>query len=138
MAMEGTKEQAAIYVRTATTSRAVDALAEQEAVCRALCAERGYALDPSRVYRDVGSGLALDDRGGLALLRDDVAARRVAVVVAVSPDRLSRDEAALAVLTQEAEASGVRVEYVNVPPALKFAGWPSRPTLHLAREEHPQ
>jgi DNA invertase Pin-like site-specific DNA recombinase len=123
--MDRPTEHAAIYVRTAAHDHERDALGEQEAACRALCAERGYAVDASRVYRDVGSGLALDDRAGLSLLRDDIAAKRIAVAVALAPDRLSRDEAALAVLTQEAEASGVRVEYVNVPPALKFAGWPS-------------
>src|SRR5262245_22550588 len=116
MVMEGTKERAAIYVRTATLDPARDALAEQEDACRALCAERGYAVDPSRVYRDVGSGLSLDDRGGLSLLRDDIAARRIAVVVALAPDRLSRDDASLASLAEQADAAGVRLEYVNVPP----------------------
>jgi DNA invertase Pin-like site-specific DNA recombinase len=125
MVMEGSQEHAAVYVRTATLDRARDALAEQEDACRALGAARGYALDPARVYRDVGAGLALDDRAGLSLLRDDIAHARIAVVVALSPDRLSRDAANLAVLTDEAEAAGVRLEYVNVPPALKFAGWPT-------------
>jgi DNA invertase Pin-like site-specific DNA recombinase len=124
---------AAIYVRTAARDHERDALAEQEAVCRALCAERGYAVDPSRVYRDVGSGLSIDDRGGLSLLREDISAKRVAVVVAVSPDRLSRDEAGLGILTDEAASVGVRVEYVNHPPALKNAGWATSPRARVSR-----
>ena len=122
--MTGPTEQAAIYVRTAARDLERDALGEQEAVCRAHCAERGVrGRSDACVYRDVGSGLSLDDRGGLSLLRDEISAQRVAVVVAVSPDRLSRDETGLASLTDEAASSGVRVEYVNHPPALKHAGW---------------
>lgn len=109
--MDRPNEPAAIYVRTATRDRERDALAEQEAVCRALCAERGYTVDPSRVYRDVGSGLSID-RAGLALVRDDVASGSVAVIVSASPDRLSRDHASLVQLADEIEAAGARLEFV--------------------------
>src|SRR5215216_4536260 len=113
--MHSANDPSAIYVLTATRDHERDTLAEQETTCRALCAERGYAVDPSRVYRDVGSGLSVDDRGGLGLLRDDIANSRVAVVVVLSPDRLSRDHADLTQLAEEAEAAGVRVEFVNSP-----------------------
>src|SRR5262245_39025974 len=103
--MTAPSNQAAIYVRTAVRDHERDALAEQETACRALCAERGYTVDPSRVYRDIGSGLSIDDRAGLTLLRDDITSGRVAVIVALAPDRLSRDEAALADLAEEASAA---------------------------------
>jgi len=130
--MDRPSEPAAIYVRTAARDHERDALGEQETACRAHCAERGYSVDPARVYRDIGSGLSIDDRGGLSLLRDDVAATRVAVVVVLSPDRLSRDHADLTQLAEEAEAAGVRVEFVNSPEAQQYAGWSRRPIRQVA------
>jgi site-specific DNA recombinase len=108
-----TTTRAAIYVRVSTTKQEAEgtSLETQEALCRAYAEERGYQI--AGVYRDVFSGAAYRERPDLSALREQVRAGAVDVVLAYALDRLSRNQAHLAILAEEIEDAGSRLEFVT-------------------------
>src|SRR5919202_440590 len=109
--------RAAIYVRVSTVGQEEDgtSLGTQEAACLAHAGARAYATDPSRIYREVFTGVELWDRPQLQRLRESIRRREVDVVICYAIDRLSRDPVHLGVLISEAEHAGVAVEFVTEP-----------------------
>ena len=107
--------QAAIYVRVSSAKQEDDgtSLVTQESRCRAYAAERGYAVEDARVYREVHTGAEWRERPRLADLRSAVRRGDVDVVVAYAVDRLSRKQAHLAIVADELEQAGVRLEFVT-------------------------
>jgi site-specific DNA recombinase len=104
---------AAIYVRVSTEEQAEHgySLAHQREQCRGRAAELG-ATDVCE-YADEGVSGAILDRPGLSGLRAALRARTVRLVVVHDPDRLARKLAHQLLLTDEIEAAGARLEFVN-------------------------
>jgi site-specific DNA recombinase len=102
----------AIYCRVSTSGQEDNSSLEtQEAAGRAYCAAHGY--DVVDVFADVATGAVYRDRPGLTAMRELVRAGTVNVIVAHALDRLSRNQAHLAILIEEAEDHGVRPELVT-------------------------
>jgi site-specific DNA recombinase len=82
---------------------------------RARCRERAIELGASKVqeYADEGVSGSLLDRPGLAALRRAVRAKAIDLVVVYDPDRLARRLAYQLLITDEIEASGAKLEFVN-------------------------
>lgn len=98
---------AAIYCRTATVEADRDALAEQEARCRAFAVSSGYVIAKANVFREVASGLDYVDRPQLVALRAAIQVGGVDAVIVTSLDRLGRDAARTEFLCRQIEDSGV-------------------------------
>ncbi len=105
----------AIYVRVSSAHQqdGGTSLETQEARCREYAAERGYAVVESRVYREVYTGAEWRERPRLTELRAAGKRGEVTVVVAYAVDRLSRKQAHLAIVADELEQAGVRLEFVT-------------------------
>lgn len=106
--------RAALYCRVSSPGQKENgSLEEQEARCRAWCADHGYTvLEPP--YREVYSGEDID-RPLLEQLRDEVRAGRVDVIITDKVDRFSRaDPAITAYVMVEAEQYGAKVEFVEI------------------------
>jgi site-specific DNA recombinase len=73
----------------------------------------GYSLDPRCCFQDVFSGWFLRERTGLSDLRQAIRKGQIDVVVVHALDRLSRKQAHVAILMDEAEQAGVRFEFVT-------------------------
>jgi site-specific DNA recombinase len=109
--MESPK-RAAIYCRVSSTGQKDNSsLRTQKAGCRAFCAERGYQLVD--VFSDVYTGALYRERPALTALRQRVRAGEIDVVVAYALDRLSRNQAHLAILVEEVEDRGASVAFVT-------------------------
>ena len=130
------RPRAALYSRVSSCGQKENgSLEEQEARCRAWCADHGYiVIEPP--YREVYSGEDID-RPMLELLRDEVRAGRVDVIVADKVDRFSRaDPAITAYIIVEAEHHGAKVEFVEVQDD-SFEGQALSAVLAIvARVEH--
>lgn len=105
--------RAAIYCRVSTEQQEADgtSLDTQEQRCRAYCAEHGYEV--AAVFVDVFTGARYRERPGLTALREQVRAGLVDVAVAYAVDRLSRNQAHLAILVEEITEHGARLEFVT-------------------------
>lgn len=103
----------AIYARVSTLDQARDgtSLDTQEAACRAHAAERGWEVVAAA--REVFTGSELRGRPELSRLRELVRAGEVDVVLAYALDRLSRSQTHVAVLVEEMDAAGARLELVT-------------------------
>ncbi|MEW6546555.1 MAG: recombinase family protein [Bacillota bacterium] len=104
----------AVYLRVSTEEQAQRgySLAEQEAACRRRAEELGAT--EVLIFSDPGvSGELLDNRPGLAALREAVRAGRVECVVVRDADRLSRKLAHQLLLVEEFERQGVRLELLD-------------------------
>lgn len=87
-------------------------LGEQESACRDRARELGAT--EILVFSDPGvSGELLDNRPGLAALREAVRAGRVECLVVRDADRLSRKLAHQLLLVEEFERCGVRLEFLD-------------------------
>jgi site-specific DNA recombinase len=108
-------ERAALYPRVSTAGQEEDgtSLTTQEQAMRRYAAEHGYAVDEAHVYPEVFSGAKLRERPQLARLREAVRRREVDVVLCYALDRLSRDQAHTAILVDEFEHHGCRLELVT-------------------------
>ncbi len=104
---------AATYVRVSTDEQAERgySLAHQREECRRRAAALGAA--EGREYADEGVSGAILDRPALTRLRAAVRARTVGLVVVYDPDRLARRLAHQLLITEEIEAAGARLEFVN-------------------------
>jgi site-specific DNA recombinase len=100
-------------VRVSTDEQAEHgySLAHQREQCRRRAAEIG-ATSISE-FADEGVSGAVLDRPGLAALRVAVREHAVNLVVVYDPDRLARKLAYQLLVTDEIEAAGVRLEFVN-------------------------
>ena len=105
--------RAAIYIRVSTSAQEDEgtSLDTQEVRCRAYADEHDYQI--ADVYRDVFTGAQYRERPGLSALREQVRAGAVDVVLAYALDRLSRNQAHLAILAEEAEDHGARLAFVT-------------------------
>lgn len=86
-------------------------LETQEAACRALCAERGYAV--RHVFLDTFPGVELWDRPKMTACREAIRSSPPDVLVVHALDRLAREDDHLAVIMSEAEYHEVEVEMVT-------------------------
>src|SRR5688500_17541249 len=94
--------RAVIYCRVSTSKQEEDgtSLGTQEAACRAYCAERGYEVVGA--FSDTYTGAEYRQRPGLSAVRERVRAAGADRVVSFAIDRLSRNQAHLAILDEEA------------------------------------
>jgi site-specific DNA recombinase len=104
---------AAIYTRVSTAGQEEDgtSLATQEQRCREYAAQHGYAV--VGVYRDVHTGAELHERRQLTELRGLVRRREIQAVIAYDLDRLSREQAHVYILDDEATRHGAELRFVT-------------------------
>lgn len=108
---EDTALPALIYCRVSKKPRAGSASFESQRVLCSAHAERlGYTV--SRVTQEVFSGAELFGRPKLARDRDDIRSGLFRALVAYSVDRLTRNEAHLAIIAAECERAGCRLIFV--------------------------
>src|SRR5262245_31873814 len=105
--------RAAIYVRVSTDRQEEEgtSLDTQEAACRAYATEHGYAI--IAVYREVWAGAEYRERPQLTALREAARAGAVDIIVIYAIDRLSRNQTHFAVLWDDFQHVGVRLECVT-------------------------
>jgi site-specific DNA recombinase len=105
--------RAYIYCRVSTSAQEDEgtSLDTQEARCRAYANDRGYQV--ADVFRDVYTGAKYRERPALSALRERVRADEVDVMLAHALDRLSRNQAHLAIIAEEVEDHGARLEFVT-------------------------
>jgi site-specific DNA recombinase len=106
---------AAVYVRVSTAAQGQDgtSLATQEAGCRVYAAEQGYTLAEKHVFREQHSGADLHERPRLAAARALLRSGDVGILVCYAVDRLSRKQAHVAIVADEADRAGARLEFVT-------------------------
>lgn len=104
---------ALIYCRVSTQKQEDEgtSLDSQAAACIAHAEKLGYTV--ARVTKEVYSGAELFDRPKLALDRADIRARKFSAVVVYAIDRLSRNVAHLAILSEECERAGTQLIFVT-------------------------
>ncbi len=91
-----------IYCRTATQEQGPPiALQAQEAACRAYCAEHGLTI--GLVMHEVASGWTYKGRPVLDLIRARCRNHVISGVVVATADRITRNQARLAVFLKELE-----------------------------------
>lgn len=104
--------RAAIYCRVSTGIQEDGySLGFQEQQCRDHAADRGYEV--AAVYADVHTGAVWRERKALTELRQLLRAGGVDVVLCYALDRLSRDQTHIAVLVDDIEHGGARLELVT-------------------------
>src|SRR5687767_4744632 len=108
-----TAPRAAIYCRVSTSAQEEDgtSLDTQDAHCRAYAADHGYQI--VGVFRDVYTGAKYRERPNLTSMRELVRAGETDVVIAYALDRLSRNQAHLAILAEEANDHGANLAFVT-------------------------
>src|SRR5215213_3555616 len=107
-----TAPRAVIYTRVSSQGQEDNSsLRTQAAACLAYAEERGWQIVGT--FSDVHTGAEYRERPGLSTLREQVRADAVDVVLAFALDRLSRNQAHLAVLAEEVEEHGARLEFVT-------------------------
>jgi site-specific DNA recombinase len=111
----GTK-RAAIYCRVSTTGQREDgtSLDTQLEACRDHGAGLGYAVPPDFLFSEDWPGTTLD-RPRLDEVRRLAQERAISAVICYATDRLSRDPIQLAILAQELEQRGCKLELVTEP-----------------------
>ncbi len=107
-----TAPRAVIYTRVSSQGQEDNSsLRTQNAACRAYAEERGWQIIGT--FSDVHTGAEYRERPGLSALREQTRARAVDVVLVHALDRLSRNQAHLAILAEEIEDHGARLEFVT-------------------------
>jgi site-specific DNA recombinase len=106
-------KRAAVYCRVSTAGQEEDgtSLDTQEERCREFAENRGYEI--IGVFRDAYSGSKYRERPQLNELRRLIRAQSIDVLLAYSIDRLSRNQAHLYILAEEAEDHGAKLEFVT-------------------------
>jgi site-specific DNA recombinase len=87
----------------------------QEAGERAWALANGYAVDEQCIYRERHSAEEYYERPELTRLRADAKARKFALVVVHSVERLARDAIHLGIIIEELDRVGVKVHFVTEP-----------------------
>jgi site-specific DNA recombinase len=105
--------KAAIYVRVSTEEQAEKgySIENQKDTCRAYLNKQGY-FDIIE-YIDDGKPGEFIDRPALIRLREDVAAKRIGIVVMYDPDRLARKLSIQLVVAEEFEKANVPLCFVT-------------------------
>src|SRR5438094_2897400 len=111
----GTK-RAAIYCRVSTTGQREDgtSLDTQSAACQAQAERLGYVVSPELIFSEDWPGTTLD-RPRLDDIRRLAREGAFSAVICYATDRLSRDPIQLAILAQELEQRGCKLELVTEP-----------------------
>jgi site-specific DNA recombinase len=106
----------ALYARVSTPRQAQSQSIEQQLSRLEACVhERGWQVAPQHIYRDEGYSGASLNRPGLDALRDAVALADLDLVMVTAPDRLARRYLHQALVIEELEQRGCRVEFVERP-----------------------
>ena len=110
-----TRLRAAIYVRVSTKKQDEDgySLDSQVDHCLRLCAERGYEVNESHIFREVMTGAIYRERQILGRMRAAARNHEFDVVVIYDFDRLAREDAHQTVIIQDLKDHGVRIEAVR-------------------------
>jgi site-specific DNA recombinase len=102
----------AIYIRVSSGGQEDGySLETQEARCRAHAAAQG--LDVVGLFQDVHTGAEWRERPGLTQLRQAVRSGEIDVVLSFALDRLSRKQTHVAILADEFQHAGARLEFVT-------------------------
>jgi len=111
------QRRAAIYCRVSTAGQEAEgsSLATQEARCRAFAAEQGYVVGDGHVYIETASGAKLWERPKLTALREALRRGEFGAVVVHAVDRLSRNQAHLAILLDKVEREDAHLQCVTEP-----------------------
>jgi site-specific DNA recombinase len=106
----------AMYVRVSTFHQAQLQTIEQQLTRLATYLEaQGWPLVEELIFRDDGYSGAKLKRPGLDHLRDKARNREVDLVLLTAPDRLARNYVHQAILIEELEQHGCRVEFLDRP-----------------------
>ena len=107
---------AALYARVSSARQKKDqTIGSQTQALRAHARQLGLEVPEDWIFEDEGHSGATLVRPALEALRDLAAQGCVDVVLCYSPDRLARKFAYQALLIEEFNRAGVRVEFVNGP-----------------------
>src|SRR5215213_2851355 len=111
--VRATALRAALYCRVSTLDQEQDgtSLDSQEAAGRGHAGVLGASI--VAVYREVYTGANLWDRPKLTELRELIRHRVVDIVIIYALDRLSRDQAHIFIVMDEAERHGVQLKFVT-------------------------
>lgn len=105
---------AAIYCRVSTAAQEEGtSLDTQESACRKFATARGYTVAEAHIYREVHTGGELWERPQLTAMREAVRRGEVRAVIAYAVDRLSREQAHLFILDDEATRAGAELLFVT-------------------------
>ena len=100
----------ALYARYSSDLQRDQSIEDQLRLARRSLDQAGLASAHALVFSDAAiSGAATGNRPGLTGLRRAVASRQISAVAVESLDRLSRDQADLALIAREMRAAGVRL-----------------------------
>jgi site-specific DNA recombinase len=104
---------ALIYARVSTTKQGEEgtSLESQVSACVAHAEKHGYSV--GRITKEVYSGAELFDRSLLSRDREDIRKGIFGAVIVYAVDRLSRDIAHLAILSEEIERAGAKLIFVT-------------------------
>jgi site-specific DNA recombinase len=106
----------AIYARVSTLHQQRNQTIEQQLErLRAHVVAQGWRLDEEHVFRDDGYSGAKLNRPGLDSLRDRATMAEFELVLVTAPDRLARKYVHQALILQELEHQGCRVEFLDRP-----------------------
>ena len=109
-------KMAAIYARVSSQQqREEHTIASQTAALIEFAKARGLEVPAEWVFEDEGFSGATLERPGLERVRDLAAEGQIQVVLAYSPDRLSRKYAYQILLIEEFAKHGVETLFVNAP-----------------------
>jgi site-specific DNA recombinase len=109
-------KMAAIYARVSSEQqREEKTIASQTAALIEFAKTRGLQVPTEWVFEDEGFSGATLERPGLERVRDLAAEGQIQVVLAYSPDRLSRKYAYQILLMEELAKHGVETLFVNAP-----------------------
>jgi len=109
-------KMAAIYARVSSEQqREEKTIASQTAALIEFAKTRGLEVPTEWVFEDEGFSGATLERPGLERVRDLAAEGQIQVVLAYSPDRLSRKYAYQILLIEELAKHGVETMFVNAP-----------------------
>ena len=106
----------AVYVRVSTQRQQQAQTIEQQLErLRAHISAQGWSLAEEHIFRDDGYSGAKLNRPGLDSLRDRAAMAEFELVLITSPDRLARKYIHQALILEELERHGCRVEFLDRP-----------------------
>ena len=105
---------AAIYIRVSSEQQEKGlSLETQLERCIEYCREHGYIVDEQYIYREVMTGIVYRERPKLTELRAAAKKRQFQVVVVFELDRFARDPIHQAIVKDELEYYGVKLECVR-------------------------
>ena len=115
--------KAIIYVRVSTKGQEdKTSLDSQAEACAQFAIDRNYEI--SEIVREVYSGADLHDRPELNRIRARLRNREADAMICYAIDRLSRDVAHLAILTDEFDRAGVELFFVTEDLGKNILGSP--------------